>query len=33
TVILREMETGIQETIEMKDVAVTVKAKLKGKKQ
>lgn len=32
TVILREMDTGIQETIEMKDAAVAVKVKLKGKK-
>lgn len=32
TVILREMETGIQETILMKDAASTVRGKLKSKK-
>lgn len=32
TVIIRELETGIQETVYMKDIAEVVKAKLKGKK-
>lgn len=32
TVIVREMETGMQETVFLKDVVETVKAKLKGKR-
>ena len=32
TVILREMDVGMQETVSLKDVAVVVKGKLKGKK-
>ncbi|TSC79078.1 MAG: histidyl-tRNA synthetase [Parcubacteria group bacterium Gr01-1014_29] len=32
TVIVREMETGMQETVFLKDVVETVKSKLKGKK-
>lgn len=32
TVILREMHSGMQETVNLKDVAVVVKARLKGKK-
>ncbi|TSC73292.1 MAG: histidyl-tRNA synthetase, partial [Parcubacteria group bacterium Gr01-1014_70] len=32
TVIVREMETGVQETLDLKDIAAMVKAKLKGRK-
>ena len=32
TVILREMDTGMQETINLKDIAATVKTRLKGRK-